>query len=249
MPVGHKFTVLRLVQRVLSRLGLHNISTLGDSEEDVQVLELLNSQYEELVADFPWAHRQEFFNLEVTATDHIMRLPDDVLSFEWIKYDGKYVQYVTPERMDSMLNRDTTPANVDANGAFNDRDPQYWTSINDREIIFNSYDSSLVSADTTVFGRTMPNAFFTSDAEELDLPPVLNTLLEYMMLEWGAEEINGDTTAAQSYGRRVRRLRQSAKRWARRHNRKETAWGPDYARRGHMRFRRTIDSSRIVEGS
>jgi hypothetical protein len=234
---GQTLTVLRLVQRVLSALGLVPITTLGETEEDAQVLEIINRQYEEVLTEFPWAHQNEYVNLDVTAVANEMQMPQRVVNFEWIKYNERMLQYVTPEDMDRKLE----------DGPATDREPTYWTTLDDSIIIFDSYLGSLQSNLSTVFAQTVPVTEFTADAEITGLPQRLNNLLFNMVMQWAAEEINGDSVAAQMYARNSVRLRQLAKRWARRYNVQPNSFGPDYARKRHQSYRRSIDTSRIID--
>jgi hypothetical protein len=237
MATGQTLTILRLVQRVLSALNLVSISTLNETEEDAQVLEIINRMYEELLSEFPWAHQYEYVNLLTTTTAHIMAVPERVVNFNWIKYNDKDVSYVTPKFMNDFHE----------SGILTDRDPQYWTTLDDTNIIFSSYNSNLVSSLSTMFAQTVPLDEFSADADVTNLPRNMNNLLLNMVLEIAAEEINGDSTASGIYAQKVRRLRQLAKRWARRHNVKPTTFGPDYARRRHTSFSHSISSNRIVE--
>jgi hypothetical protein len=238
-----KLTTLEYAQRALSAINSENISSISDGVEADQVLKLLNSCYEQLLDDYPWTHLRSYGQLEVTATAHIMKIPNTVKNIDGdlIRYNKNNVWYVTPDFMIELLDgRDTTASNVDSNGAVNDSDPQYWTTQDDENIIFDSYDGSLVASLTNVWMITEPTKL-ENDTDVPDLPDMLHGVLLNSLLENCFRTLKGDEQAAQIYFRKYISGLSKAKRWARKQNKLESTNGVDYGRKATLSGRWITD--------
>lgn len=228
-----KLTTLQIVQRTLSALDSDNVSSISDTVESEQILDILNTVYDRLLDDFPWYHLREYGTLEVTATAHIMKIPNDILQVDLIRYNKEDIIYVTPYEMTEFLdNRDITQSEVDSNGAYNDRDPSYWTSYDDEYITFDAYDGSLVASYTDCEFIRKPSTL-TSDTDIPDLPDRLHTVLLDGVLEEAFRLFKIDERTAMVYQRKYIVGLGKVKRWARRINKKESSWGTDYGRKNY----------------
>lgn len=229
-----KLTALEFVQRTLSAIDEVEVDSINDDVISEQVFLLLKSCYEELINDYPWYHLREYGNLEVTTTANKMKIPDNVLTIdgELIRYNKKDVYYISPEEMNFKLDgRDTTLSNVDSNGAFNDKDPVYWTSEDDTYVVFDSYDSSLVSSLSRVRFIITPSDL-TGDLSIPSLPDRLHTVLLYRLYEDAFRTLKGDEQTATRYGLKYKEGLFKAKRWARKLDREASTHTQNYARVG-----------------
>lgn len=241
-----KYTLLQLVQKTLALLDDFNVNSVDETEESEQVVQIVNLVYNDIATRYPWPHLRDVASLDTTATAHILRLPSTVLEVDWIKYNGKDVQYCSPKFMQDLLDRrDTTLTNVDSNGALTDADPRYWTSINDEEIIFDSYNSSLSTAlSSCMFVRTIDE--LTSDSDYPNLPERFHTTLLYGIVAEACRTMKGDAGMAQVYEAKFKKGIDTMKRWARRVNLTETTMPNDYSRS----YSRTINTpGRVIDAS
>lgn len=244
-----KLTTLQFVQRALSRIDSENVSSVDETVESEQVKLFLDEAYEEIIADYPWFHLRTFDTLEVTATAHVMKIPDDIETVDGnlIRYNDKDVWYVTPERMEEILSgRDTSLSDVDANGALTNRDPAYWTTEDDENIIFDSYDGSLVSANSRVRMVRFPTAL-NDNTDVPDLPDRLHITLQHRVYELCLRFLKGDEQGAQTEQRKYIKSLAAAKRWARKVDRGVSTWGMTYGRKSNTSIRRRDIPSRFVE--
>lgn len=164
-----KMTVLEIVQDIISDMNDDEINSITDTIESLQVAQIVKSTYFEMMGNKNWPHLRKLDNLDAsgdnTKPTH-MGIPEDVREVEWVEYNMKkvgdnrnyfeQVKFVTP---DEFLRRtslyDNTLATVDVITDYsgvtfhikNDKNPEFCTSFDDENIVFNSYDSVL---DTTL---------------------------------------------------------------------------------------------------
>jgi hypothetical protein len=246
-----KLTLLQIVQRVLSAIDSDNVASIDETPESEQIVHLTNTVYSDILDDIPWYHRREVGKLLVTSDPHIMRIPDDkdhILDLN-IWYNGKQIQYIEPADMVyKFAKRDKTLPNVTDGGVVNDRDPVYWTSYDDRNIVFDAANGYLVEDLSQVLFSYMPTANLSQDLDVPDLPDRLSSVLLWGVLEEAFRTLKGDETAARAYQGKYLRAKAKAKRWARNINKKETTHGVSYGRK-QVRHLNEIPSHFINEGS
>lgn len=169
-----KYTVLDLVQAVLSSTDSLEVNSIGDTAESLQVATIVRTAYFDLIARGAFPENYSNFNLTGSgdATKPVlMYLPNDVADLKVLQYNKRTADddtdkfsevFATP--IEDFLKRmhmlDTTEDNVasfvhTANDyqitiAYNtDLAPRYFTSLDDRTILFDSYNSEV---DTTLQG-------------------------------------------------------------------------------------------------
>ncbi len=228
-----KLTKLRIVQMVLSAIDSDEVTSIGETVEAEQVGMLVDSIYDGINGEYPWAHLREEGTLEVTPTAHIMKLPNDIMTINDIWYNGSKVEYIVPTDMSELLNsRDTSSASIDSNGAKMDEDARYWTSVDDTYITFDSYNGSLVSAHTLTDVFRMP-AQMVNDTDYPDLPERFHNLLFEGATADAFYTLKGDTVGFNIFRNRYKKSKEKMDRWAKRVNRKNsTGKNVDYGRRG-----------------
>lgn len=240
-----KYSLLDIVQKTLSYLDDFNVNAIDETEEAEQVVTITNHIYNDIVTSYPWPFLRQFVELETTAVANEMRLPDEVLGIDWIRYNKQDVKYISPKEMQEKLDgRDTTLATVDSNGALNDTDPRYWTSIDDQTIIFDGYNSSLVGANSKC-QVLIGVAELTQGTQEPVLPERFHPVLLHGVIAEGCRVMKGDVTQGQIYDRKYRDGLNKMKRWARRVNGVETTMPNDYGRKNTANI---IQSRTVIEG-
>ena len=195
-------TLLEITQDILSDMDSDEVNSISDTQESLQVAQIVKSTYYNIVdgKDFPFLY--ELFQLSTSGTvarpTH-MSLPDTVIDLKWIKYDNKKngetknklekVTYKHPEdflAITDVRNNDETYVQdvTDASGVsihvYNERAPKYFTSFDDETLVFDAFDSgketNLTNSSTQAYGK-ISVAFSLTDAFTPDLPVQMFTYL------------------------------------------------------------------------
>jgi hypothetical protein len=184
-----------MVQDILSDMDSDEASSINDSVEALQVAQILKSTYFNIIDGRDWPHLYQMFQLEAsgtTAKPTHMRLPDNIINLDWVKYDVKQlgetkdkvtpITYKTPSEFMYILdNRDSTDTTImeviDDSGVHmnikTNQAPSYYTSFDNEHVVFDAYDSevdsTLQNSKTQAYGKIYPT-WTMSDAFVPDLP-------------------------------------------------------------------------------
>lgn len=192
-----------MTQDILSDMNSDEVSSITDTVESLQVAQIIKSTYEELMSRKNWPHLQKLIALDAggtTSRPTHMAVPATIkevvsVSYNKIKSGGtapmwREVEYKYPDDFLRLTNtRNTALSNTveieDVSGVKvlikNDSAPTYYTSFDDENIVFDSYDSdvdsTLQASKTQVLAYVSP-IFTLSDAFVPDLPAeMFSTLL------------------------------------------------------------------------
>ena len=193
-----KRTLKDMTNNILSAMDSDEVNAIYDTIESEQVAEIIKETYFAMLDELNLPNTEELFHLDsaVAATPYKMKMPDDIHNIYWIKYnvdttgsEATYrdIKYLSPKDfVDQVLRRNETASNITKITdnvdllILTDAMPSYWTSFDDENIIFDSYDSSvesnLQSQKTTCHGIKEPT-WTTSDTFIPDLPTNLFSLL------------------------------------------------------------------------
>lgn len=226
-----KLTRLTLVQRILSAIDAEGVSTVSETVESEQVAQLLDTAYEAIVSDYPWPWLYSIRQLEIPSANTMM-MPTDMTQVDWLRYDGVELEFLEPRDMKVLLaGRNVLESNIDANGAYTDRNPKYWSSYDDEQITFDSYNVVLDVTKTEAYGTRSVTSLLT-DIDIPDLPEKFHTTLLFRTIADAFATLKGDTTNFQIYDKKAKIGMMEMKRWARRINKKHTTFSEiDYARK------------------
>lgn len=236
-----KLTLLEMVQDILSDINSDEVNNIADTTEALQVAQIIKTTYFSLITEGDWPHLRQLDQLDATttATPTHMKMPENVQSIEWIKYNKKTttdtadsysdVGFLLPDDFLSIvLSKKATESTVDKVTDLsagvdlyitNNKAPSYWTSFDDEYIVFDSYDSEvdslLQNSKTTVMLWREPT-FTITDSFVPDLPmkafPYLLSEAKSVCFERIAQEASGKEE--QRASRQKRRMSQD--KW--RHN-------------------------------
>jgi len=190
-----KKTLLEIVQDILSDMSDDEVNSITDTLESLQVAQIIKSTYEELIAGKDWPHLRQLFTLassgDSSKPTH-MGLSESVKKLEFIRYNTKKlgetrtkyndVEYLEPDPFLRKTNdRNTDNSDVleitDYSGVKllikTDKAPEWWTSFDDENIVFDSHDiavdTTLQASKTQCMGFILP-AFSLQDTFTPDLP-------------------------------------------------------------------------------
>lgn len=161
-------TLLKMVQKILSDMDSDNVNSISDTEESLQIAEIVENSYEYLTESYGLASENKLLQIlglgDTTKPTH-MQFPEAVREICWIKYnkettvgDAKFeeITYMDPtefhKRSMMLVETDTNVISVtDSSGlelfVLNDRHPTHWTTFDEEYIVFNAYD---VTVDSTL---------------------------------------------------------------------------------------------------
>lgn len=167
-----KYTLLELVQTVLSSTDGEEVNSIDDTVESSQVVEIIKTVYNDLVTRGDIASTKVLFTLTASgdsAKPVLMTKPSSIANIDYVKYNceddedtdpvwrdmiylpiHEFVNYVHTFRP-SESDVDTMTHTLDSFNItfnfYNDRPPQYYTVLEDNSLIFDGYDSTV---DTTL---------------------------------------------------------------------------------------------------
>ena len=190
-----KQTLLELVQDILSDIDGDQVKSIVDTEESEQVARHIRAAYRSIVSNTNWPHTRRAVALDPRSdslfpTHMIVR--GEVKEMISIRYNTvdvgdsrrqyQLLKYYDPDEFLRRVNkRNNDEANVDIvvddSGIelliFNDKDPQFYTSFDDVNLIFDSYDvavdSTLQDSKFQAQGYIIPD-FSITDSFVPDLP-------------------------------------------------------------------------------
>lgn len=180
-----KRTLLQLVQDILSSMDSDEVNSINDTVEATQVANIVRTVYNDIISRANLPEHYKLFELDASldpTKPTLMIRPESVQSLLWIKYDCReagdtnsdfrMVQFKEPlEFIDHCMSYQggTNIVRYQINGpnsssidivGMNDKAPQYYTSWDDRYIIFDSYDASvdntLMKNKTMAYGEFEP---------------------------------------------------------------------------------------------
>ena len=162
-------TLLEMTQDILSDMDSDEVNSINDSVESLQVAQIIKTTYYNIIDGRDYDFLYELFQLDASGTSSRpthMKLPENIIDLKYIKYNcktltdtkDKYlkIKYLMPEDfMEVVDSRDSSKSNVtvvtDPTGisinVMNDKAPEYFTSFDDENLVFDSYDSQV---DTTL---------------------------------------------------------------------------------------------------
>lgn len=175
-----------MVQNILNAMDSDPVNSISDTVESLQVAEFVREAFEDLMSQREWSFLRT--NSQLTGLGDVnnpttMQIPDGLNLIYWIKYNKVDVQFLDPKSFtDYIDSRNVDNDNVNVNGYVTDQMPQYWTSFDDKYVVFDAYDSSeestLTSTNSRVYGVKVPT-FTMADTFVPDLPEkFFPTLLE-----------------------------------------------------------------------
>ena len=160
-----KYTLLEIVQKVLSHINSDYCNSLEDStvtEEALAVAEIVKDTYYHLLTTRDIKTKNSLVQLDVlsdTALPTYLRFQDDLIEMTYFAYqdeadDSKYkkIEYMSPEDfLEMSLALDPTADNIQECLDFSgytlkvetDKQPRYWTSFDNTNIILDSYDKEV----------------------------------------------------------------------------------------------------------
>jgi len=159
-----KYTLLEMVQDILSDMDSDLVNSIDDTPEAQQVAQIIRTTYNDLISLYSWDHLKQLsqINAASIARPTHCRVADGVKEVLELRYNVKklgdvrntykLMTYITPSEFLDMSNgRDESQTDitevVDDSGVYlsiyNDRAPTYWTTFDDDYVVFDGYDKEV----------------------------------------------------------------------------------------------------------
>lgn len=167
-----KQTLLEIVSEVLSSMGSDEVNSIDDTVESQDVAKVVRRSYYDIVGVANLPTHTDLFELEASGDANkpvLMRLPTDLLTLDWIKYNTRSVlqdhaiftdirplsiyDFVTQfssldDTLDTVDTFDHTVRGDSITFKFNNnRPPAFYTTFDDETVIFDAFDNEV---DTTL---------------------------------------------------------------------------------------------------
>ena len=188
-------TLLTITQDVLEDISGDEVNSIDDTPEATRVAKIIQGKYMAMMSNRNWPHMRQALTITPRSDSDFpthMSIEDDLKELILINYDvaqaaatSKSYQKMKYKEIDefiSLLNyRSSANSNVvtvtDDSGIelliIDDKHPEYYTSFNDTDLVFDSYDSTvdttLQGSKTQAFGYVMPT-FSLTDSHVIDIP-------------------------------------------------------------------------------
>lgn len=239
-------TLLDFVQNILSALESDEVNSIGDTVEALQVAEEVRTAYYDLLSMYGWPSQEKMLSLHASNDPDlptVMHIPDDVEEIKWIKYNQGTIEepyfvdvpYQEPElffRYGSIYSAQSSPIKlVDNLYVMTDRHPTYWTTYDNRTIVFNSYnqsvDNTLQESKILCWGRSTPTFEMRDDfvppIDRMHFPLLLSEAKKMCFVNY-----KGVANANEERRNRSQRIRAQKHLW--RANQRKPFYGVDYSR-------------------
>lgn len=201
-----KYSLLEIVQEILSSMDSDEVNSISDTVESNQVALLVKGVYYDLATDLGLPEHETLFELTASgdpAKPCLMTVPSNVVTMRDLRYDCrtdeepfadwrtvKYMPFndflVWVEGYRNVDDGKTGQQTILFNGETfpilyrNDDWPKYYTTADDNQILFDSYnsefDTTLVKNKTMCMGNVYPT-FSLTDSFVPDLDPSQFSLL------------------------------------------------------------------------
>lgn len=227
-----KYTLLQMTQKILSAMDSDEVETITETIESQQVVDTIERVFEEMLDRRNWEFMQNRLRQldDPTSAPKVqLDIPSDVMKVDCVRYKnhdtGEFdeIPYVSPKVfMQRMRGRDATQTEFESavinDGVtvtvYNERRPNFYTSFNEKDLIFDAYDSGtealLTGANSQMIGEVRPT-FTQSDAFVPDIPErmfsyLLHESMSTCFLEITQKANPKAETVAQRQYRKLRQL-------------------------------------------
>lgn len=192
-----KKTLLQIVQKILNDIDGDEVNSIDDTIESSQIASIVESTYDAMMSRRNWPHTRKLIKVlasgDINLPTH-MTLQDSIKEISLVYYNkaklihgarriNEEVTYLEPDDFLRVISRrDNTQPNymtvVDPSSLTEmtiktDTAPTYFTSFDDKVLIFDSYDSqvdtTLQNSKVQVYAYTMP-VWVRDDNAIPDLP-------------------------------------------------------------------------------
>lgn len=188
-------TLLSMTQDVLEDISGDEVNSIDDTLEATRVAKIIKGKYMAMMSNRNWPHMHQALTITPRSDSNFpthMSIEDDLKELTLLTYDvsklgatSKNYEPIKYKKPDDFLryinNRSSANSNVtvvtDDSGVelliITDKQPEYYTSFDDENLVFDAYDSdvdtTLQGSKTQAMGYVMPT-FSLTDGYVIDIP-------------------------------------------------------------------------------
>jgi len=211
-----KYTLLEMVQKVLSDMDAEPVNSIGDTTESDQIASIIEDTFYVMITNRIIPEHNSLIKLTALSSTSYpthFRYPTNTNNITGVWYDKsdddsfeyKTVEWMEPvEFLEMVDNVQTDYVSVEDREAGttlrirNNKQPEYYTSFDDTHLVMDAYDASvdttLTTAKSRAFGTTYPtfsiSDTFTPDIDEHLFPYLLaeSKSVSFSLLAGGADQ-------------------------------------------------------------
>lgn len=176
-----KKNLLAIVQEILSDMDSDAVNSIDDTDEAMQVAQIVKSTYDAMMSNRNWPHTRKVIKLQASTDDLLpthMTIDEDIKEMISIYYNKikngetrlryEEIKWMDPDDFLRFINKrnsddENTMTIIDPSGVelliLSNKAPTYYTSFDDTSIVFDSFDSSV--DDTLQTSKTQARAYVT----------------------------------------------------------------------------------------
>jgi hypothetical protein len=187
-----KMTLLDMVQNILTAMNSDAVNSISDTIESEQVAMTVKDVYMKMCAtrEIP----VHLANVEMLASGSLQRptvlkIPDNVEDILELSYNDKPLKFLYPDEFSYMMrNRvESTIVEKITDGVgyvfkiYVDRDPEYYTTYDDKELFFDAYDKT--KSDTLLASNSLAYVELFPSFEMVDdyIPDLPSHMFPYLL--------------------------------------------------------------------
>jgi hypothetical protein len=254
-----KYTLLDMVQRVLTSMDSDTVNSFSDTIESEQVAFIIRDSYYDIIDNLDIPEHEGIITITASGDTDLpthMTLQDGTRAITKVKYDviksgetqKRYVDISFLEKhlfLDRIMMRNSTESNIKTVSVTggelfiqNDKRPEFFTSFDDNLMIFDSFDgaldSTLQASKFIVLGILEPSWTMT----DLFIPDLDANMFQMLLNE--SKSTAAVEVKSSSNPKAEQKARRATTRWqSDRSNFGNKHEGPNYGRRARGR-RRTV---------
>lgn len=169
-------TLLDFVKKITNKLQGSEVDSIDETDESLLYANEVLDTYLTMHSQSREAWTKNKFQM-IDVSKFELKTPDNVQNIDYIKYNGKKLEYVSTSDFEDMIYRNKGKDGHDANGYGTTKDPEYFTSYDQVTIEVNSIDESVDSAiagsKTLCYGKVRPTVVLVDTYVPSPLPPSL----------------------------------------------------------------------------
>lgn len=200
-----KMSLLEMVQDIMSDMSSDAVNYIDETEESLQVVQIIKSTYNEMMTRREWPHLQRLLTLSsYGSVNHptLMIPPENLRRLEWINYNRRSaaapqdnfqpVKYLAPNNFVQLTNT----RNIANPGVLlvvlpsgttirvlNNVPPSYWTSFDDSLVVFDSFDRSIENTLQGPQSQCMAHVYPTWETIDTFVPDIPTHLFPALLAE------------------------------------------------------------------
>jgi len=195
------YTLLEIVQKILSDMDSEEINAIGDTSESLQVASIVEDTFYAIISNRLIPEHKEMTqltSLSNSAKPTHFQYPDNASNITKVWYDTsddssleyEEVEFVEPEVFLSRTDGRTTdfvsvtdPVSGATLRIQNNKQPEFYTTFDDDYIVMDSYDSTVDSVLTTAKSRALCQKIPTFTVSDTFVPDIDDNYFPLLIAE------------------------------------------------------------------